>query len=241
MVRRDEYIVTGIYVNDNLFIHSDGALWSEFEKAWNERFCEPANALTTALDEFCGLLMEDLPSGSTAVSAPHVMQSLADAVAPFMRPLADVSTPLAGDALRRLPERPTEAIPLMPEEYTEIAQRLTGITGWICGAYLFDAYLAFVAVAQHVSNLTKRVWNAIIRRCSYLADSRDVRLYYHPVGQTIPFHAGADSSCLNGPLPGSSCGGYTTGFPGSGSVQFRCLVPSKLTDSSAGSETIMAC
>jgi len=242
MVRGDEYINTGIYVDDNLFIHSGGALWDEFEKAWSERFREPANAPTTALDEFCGFLMEDLPGGSTAVSAPHVMQSLADAIAPYARPLADCSTPLAGDALRKLPEKPSEANPLMPEEYTEIAQRLTGIAGWICGAYRFDAYLAFVAVAQHVStNLTKRVWNAILRWCFYLLDSRDVRLYYHPVGQTTPFDAGADSSCLNGPLPGSSYGGYTVGFPGSGAVQFRCLVPSKLADSSAGSETIMAC
>jgi len=56
----------------------------------------------------------------------------------------------------------------MPEEYTEIAQRLTGIAGWICGAYRLDAYLAFVAVAQHVStNLTKRVWNAVLRWCYY--------------------------------------------------------------------------
>ena len=61
------------------------------------------------------------------------------------------------------------------------------------------------------------------------------------MGQTTPFRAGAGSSCLNGPLPGSSYGGYTTGFPGSGTVQFRCLVPSKLADNSAGSETIMAC
>jgi len=38
--------------DDNLFIHSDGALWSEFEKAWSGRFCEPANAPTTALGEF---------------------------------------------------------------------------------------------------------------------------------------------------------------------------------------------
>ena len=241
-VRGDEYIVTRNYVDDNPFIHSDGALWSEFEKAWSERFCEPANAPTTALDELCGLLMEDLPGGSTAVGAPHVMQSLADAVAPFVRTLADVSTPLAGDALRRLPERPTEANPLMPEEYTKIAQRLTGIAAWICGAYRFDAHLAFVAAAQHVStNLTKRVWNAVIRRCSYLADSRDVRLYYHSVGQTTPFRAGAGRSCLNGPLPGSSYWGYTTGFPGSGSVQFRCLVPRKLADSSAGSKTTTAC
>ena len=61
------------------------------------------------------------------------------------------------------------------------------------------------------------------------------------MGQTTPFRAGAGSSCLNGPLPGSSYGGYTTGFPGSGTVQFRCLVPSKLADNSAGSETIMVC
>jgi len=241
MVRGEEYIITGIYVDDNLFIHSDGVRF-EFEKAWSERFCEPAPAPSNALDDFCGLLMEDLPGGSTALSAPHVMQSLADPVAPFVHSPAHVSTPLAGDALRRLPERPTEANPLMPEEYTEIAQRLTGIAGWICGAYRFGAYLAFVTVTQHVStNLTKRVWNAIIRWCSYLVDSRDVRLYYHPVGQTTPFRAGSYSSCLNGPLPGSSYGGYAIGFPGSGSVQFRCLVPSKLADSSAGSETIMAC
>ena len=56
-----------------------------------------------------------------------------------------------------------------------------------------------------------------------------------------PFDAGADSSCLTGPAPGSSYGGYTIGFPGSGAVQFRCFVPSKLADSSAGSETIVAC
>ena len=115
----------------------------------------------------------------------------------------------------------------MPEEYTAIAQRLTGIAGWICGACRFGAYLAFVDRRRpaRLHQLDQGVSNAIVRWCSYLVDSRDVRLYYNPVGQTTPFRAGADSSCLNGPLPGSSYGGYAIGFPGSGSVQFRCLVP----------------
>ena len=242
MVRGDEYIFTGIYVDDNLFVHSGGALWDEFEKAWSERFREPANAPTTALDEFCGLLMEDLDDGSTAVSAPHVMQSLADALAPHARPHVDCSTPLAGDALRKLPEEPIESNPLMPEEYTVIAQQLTGIAGWICGAYRFDAYLAFVAVAQHAStNLTKRVWEAILRWCHYLLATKDTRLHFRKVDPSTPFTAAADSSCLNGPLPGSSYGGFCLGFPGSGAFMIRCLVPSKLADSSAGAEAIIAC
>ena len=36
--------------------------------------------------------------------------------------------------------------------------------------------------------------------------------YLHPLGPHTPFAAGADSSCLNGPVPGSSYGGYCIGF-----------------------------
>jgi hypothetical protein len=137
---------------------------------------------------------------------------------------------------------PSSANPLMPPEYTQLAQSLTGIAGWICGAYRFEAYLAFVALAQHVStNLTTKVWRALLRWCYYMVDTRDIKLYYHNVDPATPIQAGADSSCLNGPEPGSSYGGYTIGFPGSGVVQIGCLVPSKLSDSTAGSEAILAC
>jgi hypothetical protein len=176
------------------------------------------------------------------VSAPHVMQTLADTVAAFPVPLGGCLTPLAGRALHDLPEPPTTANPLMSPEYTVLAEQLTGIAGWICGAYRFDAYLAFVAVAQHAStNLTKRVWDAILRWCHYLVATKDVRLYFHKVAPSTPFTAAADSSCLNGPLPGSSYGGFCLGFPGSGAFMVRCLVPSKLADSSAGVEAIIAC
>ena len=244
MVRGDEYILTGIYVDDNLFIHSGGALWDEFEKAWCDRFDEAPNSTHNdeSIDEFCGLLMEDLAGGSTAVSAPRVMQILADALAKHPKPTIDCSTPLAGTALRMLPEAPTPKNPLMVTEFTEAAQRLTGIAGWLCGAYRFDAYLGFLAVAQQVSiNLTQRVWDAILRWCHYLVDSRDVRLYFHPIDPNTPFAAGADSSCLNGPVPGSSYGGYCIGFPDRGAFQFQCFVPGKLADSSAAAEAIVAC
>mmetsp|Transcript_4070 Transcript_4070/g.9688 ORF Transcript_4070/g.9688 Transcript_4070/m.9688 type:complete len:126 (-) Transcript_4070:309-686(-) len=69
-----------------------------------------------------------------------------------------------------------------------------------------------------------------------------------------PPRAGAaffsDSSSLNGPVPGSSCGGTymqsTTGDPAeagtvmSGAIRTRCLVPPKLGDSSAAAELTMA-
>ena len=250
MVRGDEYILTGIYVDDNLFIHSGGTLWDEFEKAWRERFDEPPDSTHNAesIDEFCGLLMEDLGGGSTALSAPRVMQTLADAVKDFACPTDPCTTPLAGTALRKLPEPPTPGNPLMETvttthaEFIAHAQRLTGIAGWLCGAYRFDAYLAFVVAAQHVTtNLTQRVWDAILRWCHYLVNTRHIRLYYHPAPPGTPFVAAADSSCLNGPTPGSSYGGFSIGFPNSGAVLIRCLVPSKLADSSAGSEAILAC
>jgi hypothetical protein len=72
-------------------------------------------------------------------------------------------------------------------------------------------------------------------------DTKDVKLFYHKIDPTTPIEAGADSSCLNGPEPGSSYGGYFIGFPDSGAVQIGCLVPSKLSDSSAGSEATLAC
>ena len=170
------------------------------------------------------------------------MQTLADALAAFPRPKGDCITPLAGAALRDLPEAPTTTNPLKLPEYVEHAQRLTGIAGWLCGAYRFDGYLAFLAVAQQVSNnLTQRVWDAVLRWCHYLVDTRDVCLYFHPLDPHTPFAAGADSSCLNGPVPGSSYGGFCIGFPGSGAFQFQCFVPGKLADSSAGAEAIVAC
>jgi hypothetical protein len=240
LVRGHEYVLTAIYVDDNLFVHSGGALWDEFEAAWSKRFKEPVNA-SESLDEFCGLLLEDSDDGSTAISAPHVLQSLGGALAAHPLPTSAIcDTPLAGDALRTLKEPPSESNPLMSAEHTQIAQSLTGIAGWISGTYRFDAYLAFVAVAQHVpTNLTRRVWNAVLRWCHYLINTRDVKLHFRPVGLTAA--AAADSSCLNGPEPGSSYGGYLIGFPGSGAFQIACLVPRKLSDSSAGAEAILAC
>jgi len=141
--------------------------------------------------------MEDLPGGSTAASAPQDMQSRTCVPLPAA-PRPSPGTPCGGS-----PERPTEANPLMPEEYTAIAQRLTGIAGWICGACRFGAYLAFVDRRRpaRLHQLDQGVSNAIVRWCSYLVDSRDVRLSCYPVGQTTPFDVGADSFCLNGPLP----------------------------------------
>ena len=48
-----------------------------------------------------------------------------------------------------------------------------------------------------------------------------------------------DSSCINH-VSGGSYGGFVLSFPGSGAFAWRCLVPAKLTDSTAGSELIMA-
>jgi len=48
-----------------------------------------------------------------------------------------------------------------------------------------------------------------------------------------------DSSCINH-VNGGSYGGFVLSFPGSGAFAWRCLVPAKLTDSTAGSELIMA-
>jgi len=242
MVRGDEYIFTAIYVDDNLFVHSGGALWREFEAAWGKRFNEPVNA-AQSIGEFCGLLIEDQPGGSIAISAPHVLQSLETALEDYPLPAnMACSTPLAGTALRALGSPPTTSNPLMAPEFTLRAQSLTGIAGWICGTYRFEAYLAFVTLAQHVStNLTEAVWRALLRWCHYLVNTKDIKLYYHKIDPSTPIAAAADSSCLNGPEPGSSYGGYSIGFPGSGAVQIGCLVPSKLSDSSAGSEAILAC
>ena len=41
-------------------------------------------------------------------------------------------------------------------------------------------------------------------------------------------------------VSGGSYGGFVLSFPGSGAFAWRCLVPAKLTDSTAGSELIMA-
>ena len=80
----------------------------------------------------------------------------------------------------------------------------------------------------------------MLRWCHYLADTRNVRPYLRSLGPHTPFAAGAGSSCLNGPVPGSSYGGYCIGFSGSGAFQFQCFVPGKPADSPAGAGAIVA-
>ena len=102
-----------------------------------------------------------------------------------------------------------------------------------------DAFFAFTALATVIArNFTRKVWHAVLRWAHYIVGTKHVRLVYRrPHGGTQPLHF-SDSSLVNAP-GGGSFWGFCSCFEGSGLLDWRCLVPRRLADSSAGTELIM--
>jgi hypothetical protein len=237
-----EVIIIVVYVDENLMFHTVGPLWESFLAAWHQAFQEHENAAATS-NEFCDLVLTDLPTGGVGISTPKVLGHLNDLLLTVPWPdNLTYSTPLASDNLLRIKMEPTLTNPKMDEDTILIARRIVGTAGFVCNSVRLDALLAYVTVSQYLgSKMSRGTFRAILRLCKYLVSTKGIMLCFHPGPRDEDFKAAADSSCLNGPEPGSQYGGYHMFFPGSGSFLARCQVPRKLTDSSGGGELTQAC
>ena len=240
-------IVVGVYVDENLLLYSEGALWDEFIAAWSDFFDEHENAALTS-DDFCGIHLTTLPDGGVALDAPKLMNRLRAALfaqPDNMPPNLHFATPVAADAHLRMKEPPSASNPILDDAHIAAARVITGLIGWLCSTTRLDGLLGFVMVSQFAgARLTKHVWRGLMRLGHYLVSTSHICLCFHPSPTGDPtenFVASVDSSCLNGPVPGSSYGGLALQYAGSGAFAVKCLSPRKLTDSTGGAELIMAC
>jgi hypothetical protein len=206
-----------------------------------------ASAATTA-DDFCGIHLTTLPNGGVALDAPKLMERLSAAILALpdnMPPHLHFDTPVAADAHLTMKAPPSASNPALDDAHVAAAHVITGLIGWLCSAVRLDGLLGFVMVSQFAgTRLTKNVWRGLMRLGHYLVSTSHTCLCLHPspTGDAAEnFVASGDSSCLNGPVPGSSYGGFVLQYPGSGAFAVKCLSPRKLTDSSGGAELIVAC
>ena len=150
--RGSEFIICAVYVDGNLFMHSEGAMWDEFEAAWCERFDEHGDP-TAMNDEFCGLYIEDLPGGWVALSAPKVLHHLKDELAKHPVPARlKFNTPVGSNGLKEMAEPVSDTNPLLDAAQTEAARALIGTAGWLCNAVRLDGLLGYVNVSQYVGH-----------------------------------------------------------------------------------------
>ena len=254
---KKEQIVVGVFVDDSWIMSTHDDLYAEFYDAWAKRFDEAPDVQDTC-DEFCGLVFTHRDDGSVSLSCPKLLHNLGEKLAEaraFDASKGSLSgtakhahrdcptTPLGVDGLTFVTAAANETSnPLMTgvdQAYESLARSLLGICGWVATNLRADAYLAFVALAQVVGTaLTHKVWCALLRLSAYLVGTPDVHLVMHKTDPEVQWEACVDSSCINHES-GGSYGGYVFGYPGSGAFAWKCLVPAKLTDSTAGSELIM--
>jgi len=146
---------------------------------------------------------------------------------------------MAASGLKDIMEAPSPKNPLLPEMHSK-ARSIMGLGGWIACTLRADAFFAFTALAtQLAKNFTLGVWRAVLQWAHYIVATKWVRMTYRTPpagGQVINF---ADSSLINAPN-GGSFGGHCSCFEGSGLIDWRCFVPRRLTDSSAGAELIIS-
>ena len=103
-----------------------------------------------------------------------------------------------------------------------------------------DVQFSFVAVSQSLGNhFTLEAWRAVLRLGHYLVATKDLKLTYRKAAAGERCAAWCDSSSCNRGA-GESYGGFGFGWPRSGLIAWRVLVPKRLTDSSWGSELISA-
>ena len=253
--------VIGVFVDDN-WIHCEcTAEWEAFYQKWVKRF-KPS--LTNDMDgrDFCGVSYVDKPDGSVELSCEKLLRALYVMVEGDIEGLA-FETPMAADALTAMRALPTEGNPVLGTKYVHRARQVLGLVLYVVRCARPDSSFASVAISQHIShNLTKTVWDALIRLACYLVRTPGKRLIYRPHWENgqEDFVCNCDSSCINtqtditsfdqdadggsgiegqGPL-GASMGGFVCFFRDSGAFQWDVFSPRKLATSSAGSELTMA-
>jgi len=150
-----------------------------------------------------------------------------------------IAYPMAHDALKLMASAPDDANPRLDHLQSE-ARSIVGLGGFIACNLRPDAFFAYVAITQRIAHhFTKQVWHATLRWAHYLVNTRELRLTYRYTDEPR-WCMHSDSSLVNTD-GGGSYGGFAFGLEGnSGYVDWRCIVPRMLSDSSAGVELIMA-
>ena len=228
-------------VNRRIFFKFDGkrAVCSSWVCMWMTREYEaaaPEDGRT-----FCGVTYERVADGSLRVSCLNVISDLELKLEMHPQPPgASHDSPMAADGLTRLRLPQSESNPLMPPATKAAARSIAGSAGWVATAVRPDVQFSFVAVSQSLGNhFTLEAWRAVLRLGHYLVATKDLKLTYRKAAAGERCAAWCDSSSCNRGA-GESYGGFSFGWPRSGLIAWRVLVPKRLTDSSWGSELISA-
>jgi hypothetical protein len=238
-------IVVGVVVDDSWFTSTNSKLLKDFMGRWSSRFKSSVDANPSLKSDFAGIHFETTVDNAgrktTTLSCDKSIDNLEKRMESYPPHANSVtSTPMAADGLGLLYAEPSDDNPLLGPEKVSEARQLLGMCGWITGSVRADAHFTYVALSQRIGHhLTRNVWNALLRLCHYLVNTRDKVITYNPSPATSSWRADVDSSLINAP-GGGSFGGYTLYFPGSGPFVWNCTVPRKLTDSSGGAELVMS-
>ena len=250
--------IIGVFVDDN-WTHSECPVaWADFKEKWSARFMPSLNNDLEGRD-FCGVSYADMPDGSVELACGKLLASLEEMVEDDIEGMR-YETPMTAESLSAIRTRATKSNPLLGEEFVARARRILGLILYVVRCARPDSAFAAVALSQQIGvNLTKPVWDALLRLSCYLVRTPEKRLIYRPHwgGGQVDFVCNCDSSCINmptdatsfgedkaedsglGPM-GASMGGFACYFPDSGAFQWDVFSPRKLALSSAGSELTMA-
>ena len=245
--RGDKLFVIGVYVDDYWTYCEDDAVWDDFYAKWSSRYTASAT-VSQAGNDFCGISYSDLPDGSLSLTSGKLITSMEQLLVDY--PAAETfDTPMAADALTRIRVPASADNPHLANKVSA-ARSILGLGLFIVRGVRTDCQFPALALSSYiVYNLTKVVWEALLRWAHYLVQTKHMAFILRPPPPAKRnFEACSDSSLINGPVTtvampdvaASSYGGFALFFLGSGAFLVECFSPRRLTDSSAGSELIMA-
>jgi hypothetical protein len=233
-------LVVGVFVDDNWILNQSPKLFRAFQAKWSAKF-DGAPDMAATEGEFCGVGSERVDENTVRLHVDKGVDDLGVKLEPHPLPNGvSKAEPMAADGLRAIMEKPSDANPKQPDTLLAEARSIMGLGGWIVCMLRADAFFAFTALAtQLAKNFTRKVWHAVLQWAHYIVDTKWVRLTYRTSpegGKALTF---ADSSLINAEN-GGSFGGFCSCYEGSGVFDWRCFVPRRLADSSAGAELIMS-
>mmetsp|Transcript_4068 Transcript_4068/g.9683 ORF Transcript_4068/g.9683 Transcript_4068/m.9683 type:complete len:381 (-) Transcript_4068:53-1195(-) len=249
-------LVVGTSVDDCKLVQPE-TMAAAFNGAWKKKYRGPPDADATANDFLVPKYVRatDGEKETLKIGCGKALVDLEEKPKDLMPRGgggAHCAVPLPPAALRQLENGPGPDNARMPESVLSRARSILGLGGWIFCHARPGAMLGFVAIPRRVSpgRLTEYAWGRLIQWARYLVNTKELQLTMRRCPPESDAAFLSDSSSLNGPVPGSSCGGacmqFAMGDPAvaktamSGAIWTRCLVPPELGDSSAAAELIMA-
>ena len=253
-------ITTGVHVDDCISSVRDPGAGARFMDRWCARFGgsrapRALNALGKEVHHFLGMRVVKGPD-TVCLDGPRLIADLERKLAEALDlsgapPRGKVSAlaPLASEGLRRLrmapgdeisaaADAPSGIVALASESCREVARSLLGISGYVVIMWRPDGSLAYSAISQQIAqNFTNVTFHAALQFAKYPVSTRDLALALRRTGRAAAMYS--DSSSMDAGS-GSSWGGFGWGQPGSGFTHYRCVSPRHLTDSSGGSELMVA-